>query len=86
MQKMKRNYRSPLILVIVLMTGLIIGGVLGQVLGGYAPIINQGTSIGLSTTNLDLGIINLTFGFMVNMNLAGAIGLIIAILYVTYVM
>lgn len=77
---MKRNYRSPIILVIILIAGLVIGGVLGQVLGSFAPILNQGKSIGLSTTNLDLGIINITFGFNVSLNLAAALGLIIAIL------
>ncbi len=77
---MKRSYRSPVILVIIIITGLVIGGVIGQILGHYAPILNQGKSIGLSTTNLDLGIIDITFGFGVSMNLAGVIGLIIAIL------
>ena len=77
---MKRNYRSPLILVIILIVGLLIGGVLGQVLGSYAPILNQSKSVGLSTTQLDLGIINVTFGFNVNLNLAGTLGLIIAVL------
>jgi len=76
---MKRNYRSPIILVILLLVGLIVGGVLGQVLGNVVPILNQGRSIGLSTTNLDLGIINITFGFNVSLNLAAALGLIIAI-------
>ena len=76
---MKRNYRSPIILVILLLVGLIVGGVLGQVLGNIVPILNQGRSIGLSTTNLDLGIINITFGFNVSLNLAAALGLIIAI-------
>ena len=49
---MKRSYRSPLVLVIILLVGLVIGSVLGQVLGSYAPILNQGSSIGLSTTKL----------------------------------
>jgi len=77
---MKRTHRSPIILVIILIVGLVIGGVIGQVLGSFAPILNQGKSIGLSTTNLDLGIINITFGFNVSLNLAAALGLIIAIL------
>lgn len=77
---MKRTHRSPIILVIILIVGLVIGGVIGQVLGSFAPVLNQGKSIGLSTTNLDLGIINITFGFNVGLNLAAALGLIIAIL------
>lgn len=38
---MKRSYRSPVILVIIIITGLVIGGVIGQILGHYAPILNQ---------------------------------------------
>lgn len=77
---MRRNYRSSSILVILLIVGVIIGGVLGQALGKYAPILNEGRNIGLSTTQLNLGIITLTFGFNISLNLAGALGLIIAIL------
>jgi hypothetical protein len=67
-------------LVIILLVGLVLGGVLGEVMGKYIPILAYGKSIGLSTTKLDLGIASLTFGFNVNLNLAGAIGLIAAIL------
>ena len=64
----------------MLVVGLLIGGVIGQALGGIVPVINQGKSIGLSTTTLDLGIIDITFGFNVNITIAGALGLIIAII------
>lgn len=76
---MKRNNHSAFILVIMLLVGLVIGGVLGQVLGRYAPFLTYGKNIGLSTTNLDLGILTLTFGLNINLNLAGALGLLVAI-------
>lgn len=77
---MKRNYRSTALLVTLLLVGLIIGGVLGQILGKYIPILAYGDSIGLSTTTIDLGFLTVTFGFDINMNLAGVLGLILAIL------
>ncbi|NLU10013.1 MAG: DUF4321 domain-containing protein [Tepidanaerobacter acetatoxydans] len=77
---MKRNYHSPAILVIILIVGLLVGGTLGQALGGFAPILNKGMNIGLATTKLDLGIISITFGLDISFNLAAALGLIIAIL------
>jgi hypothetical protein len=76
---MKRNYRSTSLLVILLVVGLLFGDIVGQALGRYLPLLSYGRSIGLSTTKLDLGIASLTFGFDVDLNLAGAIGLITAI-------
>jgi len=49
-------------------------------IGWYFANIKPGQEHGLSTTNLDLGIINITFGFNVNINLAAAVGLLIAII------
>lgn len=77
---MKRN-RNTAILVILLLVGLVIGSVIGQALGGLIPMINQGKSIGISTVQLDMGIIDITFGFNIHLNLAGAIGLIIAVVF-----
>ncbi len=77
---MKRGYRSTALLVILLLVGLVIGGVLGQAFQKVLPILSFGKSIGLDTTTLDLGIILVTFGFTINLNLAGAIGLIIALI------
>lgn len=77
---MRRNYGNTAILVILLLVGLVIGGVIGQLLASFVPIINQGKTIGLSTTQLDLGIIDITFGINIHLSLAGALGLIIAIL------
>lgn len=77
---MRRNYHNTTLLVILLLVGLVIGDIIGDALGKYLPFLAQGNSVGLSTTTLDLGIIALTLGFKINLNLAGAIGLIIAIL------
>ena len=77
---MKRNTRSTALFIIIILVGLIIGGVLGQALGKYAPFLSYGDRIGLSTTTIDLGFANITFGFDLHLNLAGALGLLIAII------
>lgn len=77
---MRRNYHNTTLLVILLLVGLVIGDVIGTALGKYLPFLAQGNSVGLSTTTLDLGVITLTLGFKINLNLAGVVGLIIAIL------
>lgn len=77
---MRRSYRNTTLLVILLLVGLVIGDVLGDALGKYIPFFAYGRDVGLSTTTLDLGIISITLGFQISLNLAGALGLITAIL------
>jgi len=77
---MRRNYRSKGLLFLMILVGLIVGDVLGQLLARYVPILGFGKRIGLSTTTLDLGIASITFGFDLHLGLAGVIGLIIGVL------
>ncbi|HHW02030.1 MAG TPA: DUF4321 domain-containing protein [Thermoanaerobacterales bacterium] len=77
---MKRNYRSTALLVIILLVGLVTGGVFGQALGKYLPILAYGKNIGLSATKLDMGFATFTFGFSINLNLAAVLGLILGII------
>ncbi len=76
---MRVKSANPLILMILLIVGAIIGGVLGEVFKQTIPILNYGKSVGLQPFTLDISIIKLTFGFMLQLNLAGVIGLIISI-------
>ncbi|SHJ89983.1 protein of unknown function [Geosporobacter subterraneus DSM 17957] len=74
---------NPILLVILLTVGAVVGGVLGEVFRQTVPILNYGKSVGLQPFTLDLSIIKLTFGFMLHLNLAGVIGLILAIFIFT---
>ncbi|AOT72749.1 DUF4321 domain-containing protein [Geosporobacter ferrireducens] len=76
---MKVKSANPLILIVLLTVGAVIGGVLGEVFKQTVPILNYGKSVGLQPFTLDLSVIKLTFGFMLHLNLAGVIGLIIAL-------
>ena len=76
---MKVSNKHPLVLLLLLLVGLVIGGVLGEIFKDMIPIIGYGKTIGFAPFTIDLSVIKITLGFLMNINLAGIIGLIIAI-------
>ena len=68
------------LLLILLLTGATIGGLLGDVLGSYLPILIVDKTFGFSPTTIDLGILQFTLGFIFRLNLAGVIGLLLGYL------
>lgn len=78
---MRSGGRNPLLLLILLAIGIVIGGVIGDILGDAVPFLAKSYPIGLTEPiRLDLSVIDLTFGFMIDVNVASAIGLILAYL------
>ncbi len=68
---------------ITLISGLVIGGFLGDVAAKipFLTWLNYGKTIGLiSPFYLDISFLTLTFGFTLNMTVAGIIGMVIAII------
>lgn len=77
------NGRSPWMLVILLLFGAIVGSIIGDVLGSTWAVLKQSKSIGLQPPiTLDLYVFQVTFGFLFKVNLASALGMILA--YVFY--
>jgi len=73
--------RNPWVLLLLLLTGAVIGGFLGQYLNQFFPFLQHNYPVGIrEPLFLDLGFLSLIFGFVVNINVAGVLGLIIAIL------
>lgn len=71
------------VFLIVLISGLVIGGFIGNTLGGVSFLswLNYGKTIGLtSPLVLDLEILKINFGITIRFSLCGIIGMIIAIL------
>ena len=71
------------ILLVFILAGLVIGGLIGQLAQNIYFLwwLSYGQSFGFSTPiQLDLNIIQLTFGLMLKINIASIIGVIIAIL------
>lgn len=70
------------ILVLFILSGLVIGGLLGELAGqvDFLWWLSYGQSFGLtSPIELNLNIVQITFGLMFKINIASIIGLIVAI-------
>lgn len=70
------------ILLVFLLSGLVLGGLLGQLAGKVEWLwwLAYGESFGLSSPiELDLSVITITFGLMFRINIASIIGMAIAI-------
>lgn len=71
--------RSSLVLILF----LLIGGVIGDLLGGLAaralPLLGRPLTFSLAPTTLDVVLLKLTFGVSASVNLLGLIGLVLAV-------
>ena len=79
---MATREKNPLVLIIFLLCGIVIGGLLGKLTAGISWLswLSYGQSFGLANpVTLDLGVVSLTLGLMFDINVASIIGIIIAI-------
>ncbi len=75
-----RRAKSMSLLLVLLLTGAIIGGLVGDILGSHLPVLIVDKTFGFSPTTIDLGVLQLTLGFIFRLNLAGVIGLLLGYL------
>ena len=71
------------VLVLFILSGLVIGGLLGNLAGkvDFLWWLSYGQDFGLSTPiELDLSIVQISFGLLFKINVASIIGMLIAIL------
>lgn len=71
--------RNPLIFLLLLSVGIVIGGLIGDMFKESIPILGYSKSIGFQPFTLDLIVLKATFGLMISLNLASIIGIIISI-------
>ena len=79
--------KSTWILIIIIFSGLVIGGLLGDLATQVDSLkwLSYGQEFGLEQPIiLNLSIIKLTFAFMIKINIASIIGLVIAIIIYRY--
>jgi hypothetical protein len=72
------------ILLIFLLSGLVIGGLLGELANKVDWLwwLSYGQSFGLSTpVTLDLSVLKITFSCMIKINVASIIGIILAVIW-----
>ncbi|NLY50694.1 MAG: DUF4321 domain-containing protein [Firmicutes bacterium] len=75
-----RRYRSTGLLVTMLLTGALIGGALGRLFAEYLPFLVLGETVGFSPTTINISILQFTIGFVLNITVAGVIGLLLGYL------
>lgn len=71
------------ILLIFLLSGLVIGGLLGELANNVSWLwwLSYGQSFGISAPiTLDLSILKITFSCMIKINMASIIGIILAVI------
>ena len=79
---MATRERNFWVLLVFLLSGLVIGGLLGVIASKVSWLwwLSYGQSFGLSSPiELDLSVIKITFGLMFRINIASIIGMAIAI-------
>jgi hypothetical protein len=74
------SYKSPWILIILLVIGGIFGSIVGQALGSIPALalLSKGREIGLPVTTLDLEVLAISFGFTFKVNLISLLGFALA--------
>lgn len=75
-----RSKRNGWMLLLFLVVGAFLGGLLGKVLGSYAPFLNWASpTYGINPPFvLNLDMLSLTFGLTLRLTVAGVIGLILS--------
>lgn len=79
---MATREKNVWILLVFLLSGLVIGGLLGEIASrvNWLWWISYGESFGISSPiTLDLSVVTLTFGLMFKINIASIIGMALAI-------
>lgn len=75
--------KSKWSLLVLILSGIVLGGFLGQLLGGLSAFewLNYGQTFGLASPMiLDLGILTITFALTIKITIAGILGMVIAVL------
>ncbi|MDI6825175.1 MAG: DUF4321 domain-containing protein [Bacillota bacterium] len=80
---MRRRTKEGVSLVILLLAGLILGNLLGEILGSRFPVLAplaESRGIALGPCSLDLMVISLTLGLGLQVNLVGVVGALVGII------
>jgi len=69
-----KSSKSPWVLVALLVLGSLLGSAAGTAFAKPWPVLQKTTTLGFNPTTLDLGILNLYFGFKLSLNPASILG------------
>ncbi len=79
---MATKEKSTLVLIIFILCGIVIGGLLGELTTSinWLSWLSYGKQFGISSPfTLDLGVLQITLGLMIKINIASIIGIILSI-------
>lgn len=79
---MATKEKNSLVFIIFILCGIVIGGLIGELTKGvnWLSWLSYGQSFGFSSPfTLDLGVLQLTMGLMIKINIASIVGIITAI-------
>lgn len=77
---MRNRNRSTWVLLLLLAAGIVMGGLIGEIFKGNIGILGYSKIIGFQPFTIDLAVIKLTLGLMINFNVASIVGIVLAIL------
>lgn len=79
---MKRNLLRSLLLIVLLLLAVVLGKLLGNITQdvSFLSWLAMGANFGFNPVTIDLSVVTITFGCMINVNVAQAALLLIAIL------
>lgn len=79
---MATKEKNTLVLIVFILCGIVIGGLLGELSRTVSWLnwLSYGQSFGFSNPfTLDMGVMKLTLGLMIKINIASIVGIIIAV-------
>ncbi len=79
---MATKEKNSIVFIIFLLCGIVIGGLLGELTKGidWLSWLSYGKQFGFSTPfTLDMGVLQVTLGLMIKINIASIVGIILAI-------
>ncbi|ABR48444.1 conserved hypothetical protein [Alkaliphilus metalliredigens QYMF] len=75
------RYRNPWLLILLVITGFVLGGLIGTSLGTTLPFLSYGPDpLGIQNFEVNLGLIYLNLTFLIRVNVASLIGLFLAVI------
>lgn len=74
------NRRRGVVTFFIILTGGVLGAILGHILRDIIPILDKGLKVGTDQLSLNLYLIDVSFSIHVNITLCAIIGILIAFL------
>ncbi|WP_026475937.1 DUF4321 domain-containing protein [Alkaliphilus transvaalensis] len=75
------KYKNPWLLLLLLVTGVVIGSLIGTSLGNVLPLLSYGPGpLGLRNLEVNLGVIYFHVTMLIEINVASLVGLLLAVL------